>query len=195
MRKFLLLLMATFFSVTVIAQRERIPDSVAYVVIQKAQRSFPKFYKEFESIKIQDTLIRNIVFIEDPRSGPAFASPNGTIMINLEFLKNRKPAFDDNRLIVVLYHEVGHLHYFVTTERSERNPENSEKAAFEYSLLKTKELAEKNDCMPLITGLRFMKQRSESNDLEDPHVRALKRMVNEPLYSEYVRYVNSKCKN
>jgi hypothetical protein len=35
----------------------------------------------------------------------------------------------------------------------------------------------------------FMKRRSEGTNLQDPHVRALKRIVLEPMYAGYVKYV------
>ncbi len=59
--------------------------------------------------------------------------------------------------------------------------------------LRQKSFAEQNDCLPLITGLKFMKLRSESNNLKDAHVRALKRMVHEPLYNEYLQYTKQHC--
>lgn len=195
MRYIILLLSVLTFSAS--AQQKpytKIADSIAYKVIEQCKTTYPKFYREFEYIKANDSLIKNITFIQEKGVGPAFASPKGMITINLEFIINNKPNFDDNRLIVVLYHEVGHLHYYVNKKREDWNPENSEKAAFEYSLFKTKEIAEKNDCLPLKTGVKFMKLRSESDDLKDPHVRALKRMVNEPLYAGYVKYVEEKCK-
>ncbi len=88
---------------------------------------------------------------------------------------------------------IGHLHYFNKTTKGKRNPEDSEKAAFEYSLQKTKEMAAHNDCLPLKAGLHFMLQRSKSDEIKDPHVRALKRMVNEPLYAEYLAYQEKNC--
>ncbi len=193
MRISLFIIISLISSVTN-AQRVLIADSIGYNIIQQSEKTFPKFYREFQYIKMHDSLIRKINFIDEVQTGPAFASPQGIITFNIEYFKHPKPNFDDNRLIVVLYHEIGHLHYYVTTYRTKWNPENSEKAAFEYSLLKTKQLAENGDCMPLITGVKFMKLRSESNDLKDAHVRALKRMVNEPLYSDYVKYVNTNCK-
>ena len=63
----------------------------------------------------------------------------------------------------------------------------------EYSLFKTKELAEKGDCLPLKTGLKFMKIRSESDELMDPHVRALKKIVNGPLFYSYLSYSKKQC--
>lgn len=126
-------------------------------------------------------------------NGPASAGLKGVIFIDIKYLEKGLPAFTDDRLIVVLYHEIGHLHYFMRVAQPDRTPDNSEQAAFEYSLLKTKEMAENGDCLPLKTGVKFMKLRSEGNNLNDPHVRALKRMVQEPLYARYVQYVKEKC--
>ena len=197
MKQLILILFRVLLPLALFAQagENAVPDSIGYSAIKKSERSFPKFYKEFQDIRSKDHLIKNFRFVETKKLGPAFASPKGIITINIEFLNNPKPGFDDNRLIVVLYHEIGHLHYYVTTDPANRNSANSEKAAFEYSLLKTREMAENGDCLPLATGVRFMKQRSLSNEIKDPHVSALKLMVNEPLYHEYVKYVNENCRH
>lgn len=166
-------------------------------VLTKAEKKFPKFYREFNYIKTHDTLIKNIIFVQPETSldnGPAKAGPRGNIFIDIKYLEHEQPDFDDDRLVVVLYHEIGHLHYFMTVPVGNRNPEENEKFAFEYSLGKTKELAENGDCKPLKVGLRFMKIRSESENLQDPHVRALKRMVSEPLYNDYLQYVKQHCR-
>jgi len=36
--------------------------------------------------------------------------------------------------------------------------------------------------------------RSEGENLKDAHVRALKRMVKEPLYADYMEYIAGHCK-
>ncbi|MDB5232423.1 MAG: hypothetical protein JWN76_3228 [Chitinophagaceae bacterium] len=166
-------------------------------VLTKSEKKFPKFYREFNYIKANDTLIKNIIFVEPKKSldnGPAKAGPKGNIFIDIKYLEHEQPDFDDDRLVVVLYHEIGHLHYFMTVPVADRDPEENEKYAFEYSLTKTKELADKGDCKPLKVGLKFMKIRSESDNLQDPHVRALKKMLNEQQYSSYMEYVKLQCK-
>lgn len=195
--------MKTFFTIicclisaNLFAQRPGqtpVPDSVGYAAIERTRELFPKFYREFKDIKAKDGLIKGFRFIEQKGIGPAFATPNGIITLNIDFINNPKQNFDDNRLIVILYHEVGHLHYYINTPRPKFSPIASEKAAFEYSLLKTKELAEKGDCLPLASGVKFMKLRSMGRDLNDPHIPALKLMVSEPLYADYVKYVKEKC--
>lgn len=178
------------------AQQLNIVDTTtANAILKQSQATFPKFCRELAYIKVHDGLIKQVNFSRSKilNGSPASASPRGVINIDVSFLENPKPNFDDNRLIVVLYHEIGHLHYFTNTALSDRAPMNSEKAAFEYSLLKTKEMAEKGDCLPLQTGLKFMKLRSESNNLQDPHVRALKLMITEPLYFDYLKYAKEHC--
>lgn len=193
MRK-LFLAVILLISFTAKAQHPKVPDTIGYRVIEENKNAFPKFYKLFHQLLENEPLLKQVSFINKKGKGPGFANPNGTVTLDLDYFINKKPRFDDNRLIVILYHEVGHLHYYNKTERSKRNPEDSEKAAFEYSLLKTKEMAEAKDCLPLKTGLRFMLLRSQSNETSDPHVRALKRMVNEPMYAEYVAYQKENCK-
>ncbi len=183
-----------FISAKVKAQHPKVPDTAGYCIIQENKEAFPKFYKLFHQLLANEPLLKQVTFINKKGKGPGFANPNGTVVLDLDFFINKKPRYDDNRLIVILYHEVGHLHYYKKTDRAKWNPEDSEKAAFEYSLLKTKEMAEAKDCLPLKTGLHFMLLRSQSNETSDPHVRALKRMVNEPLYAEYVAYQREVCK-
>lgn len=180
----------------VLAQQGDAIDSVAAnALIAKCEVKYPKFYREFKYIKAHDTLIKRFIFVKTTglNNGPAKAGPRGNIFIDIKYLEGQQRNFTDDRLIVVLYHEIGHLHYFARVEPVKRNADDSEQAAFEYSLLKTKELAEKGDCLPLKTGLKFMKLRSEGTNLQDPHVRALKRMVQEPLYAGYLQYVKEKC--
>lgn len=50
------------------------------------------------------------------------------------------------------------------------------------------------DSLPLKTGLKFMMLRSPSYNIADEHLRALKRMVNELIYVEYVQFAET-CVN
>jgi hypothetical protein len=115
-------------------------------VLKKCEKKFPKFYGEFNYIETHDTLIKKIIFVQHETSldnGPAKAGPKGNIFIDIKYMEHEQSGFDDDRLIVVLYHEIGHLHYFATVPVANRNPEENEKYAFEYSLAQTKQLAEK----------------------------------------------------
>jgi hypothetical protein len=177
------------------AQGAQLDTAESNTIINQCATKFPKFYREFKDIQKRDPLIKNIIFVRNQNlnGGPARASARGNIFIDVKYLENEQPGFDDNRLIVVLYHEVGHLHYFVTVPPLQRNIMQNEKYAFEYSLSKTKQMADNGDCLPLKTGLKFMKLRSEGTNLQDPHVRALKLMVTEAPYAEYLQYVREKC--
>ncbi|RZK52144.1 MAG: hypothetical protein EOO59_14070 [Hymenobacter sp.] len=163
-------------------------------LLTQAARQYPKFAAALRAVR-QDPLLGQLLLVRPtgPFSSPASANPTGNVRLDVRFLEQPRPGFDDNRLVVVLYHEVGHLHYFRTVPPGQRTPEASERAAFDYSLLKTKELAAAGDCGPLQTGLRFMRLRSQSSDLADPHVRALKSLVQEPTYTEYKAYVAAHC--
>jgi hypothetical protein len=176
-------------------QATPVDSATARTILAQAARQYPKFAAALADVRQHDPLLRRFVVVTNPGplGSPAAAFGNGAVRLDRRFLEHPQPGFDDNRLVVVLYHEVGHLHYFSTVPPDQRNSQASERAAFDYSLLKTKALAEAGDCAPLQTGLRFMLLRSQSNDLADPHVRALKNLVQEPAYAAYKAYVAAHC--
>jgi hypothetical protein len=172
-----------------------VDSATARAILAQAARQYPKFSAALADVRQHDPLLRRFVVVTNsgPLGSPAAAFGNGAVRLDRRFLEHSQPGYDDNRLVVVLYHEVGHLHYFSTVPPGQRDSQASERAAFDYSLLKTKALAEAGDCAPLQTGLRFMLLRSQSDNLADPHVRALKSLVQEPLYAEYKAYLGTHC--
>lgn len=178
-----------------LAQAVPVDSATARTLLTKAARQYPKFAQALADVRQHDPLLRRFVVVTSasPLGSPAAAFANGAVRLDRRYLEQPQLGFDDNRMVVVLYHEIGHLHYFRTVPPGQRTSEASERAAFDYSLLKTKSLAEAGDCAPLQTGLRFMLLRSQSTDLTDPHVRALKSLVQEPTYAEYKAYVAAHC--
>lgn len=176
-------------------QATPVDSATARTLLAQAARQYPKFTAALADVRQHDPLMRRFVVVASagPLGSPAAAFGNGAVRLDRRFLEHPQPGYDDNRLVVVLYHEIGHLHYFRTVPPGQRDAQASERAAFDYSLLKTKALAEAGDCAPLQTGLRFMQQRSQSGDLADPHVRALKSLVQEPLYADYQGYAATHC--
>ena len=191
----LLLATAPLLGRAQVAQAVPVDSATARAVLAQAARQYPKFTRALADVRQHDPLLRRFVVVTNPGplGSPAAAFGNGAVRLDRRFLEQPQPGYDDNRLVVVLYHEVGHLHYFVAVPPGQRTSQASERAAFDYSLLKTKGLAEAGDCAPLQTGLRFMLLRSQSDDLADPHVRALKSLVQEPAYAEYRAYVAAHC--
>lgn len=190
-----LLLGAPLASRAQMGQAAPVDSATARTILAQAARQYPKFTAALADVRQHDPLLRRFVVVTNssPLGSPAAAFGNGVVRLDRRFLEQPQPGYDDNRLVVVLYHEVGHLHYFRTVPPGQRDSQASERAAFDYSLLKTKALAEGGDCAPLQTGLRFMRLRSQSSDLADPHVRALKSLVPEPLYADYQNYAAGHC--
>lgn len=206
MRAFLFALVlstATLLAFTASAQGETtglvhavpVDSATARVLLAQAARQYPKFGQALADVRQHDPLLRRFVVVtaSGPLGSPTAAFGNGAVRLDRRFLEQPQPGFDDNRLVVVLYHEIGHLHYFAQVPPGQRNSSASEQAAFEYSLSKTRQLAEAGDCRPLQTGLYYMQQRSRSNNLADPHVVALQRLVASPLFADYQRYVAARC--
>jgi len=191
----LLLGLAPLASHAQMGQATPVDEVTARAILAQAARQYPKFAAALADVRQHDPLLRRFVVVTNPSplGSPAAAFANGAVRLDRRFLEQPQPGYDDNRLVVVLYHEIGHLHYFRTVPPGQRTSQASERAAFDYSLLKTKALAEAGDCAPLQTGLRFMLLRSQSDNLADAHVRALKSLVREPLYADYQNYVATHC--
>lgn len=180
----LILLNLMILSFSIISAQEHVSQKAGLAIITQNALLYPKFYKVFNNLRNNDKKVKDFIFVRGNGYGnPAAANSKGIIMLDISFIENQNPNFDDNRLVVVLYHELGHLYYFENNKNS-YDSEESEKYAFEFSLKKTKDMADMGDCMPLKTGLKFMYLRSTSDNLEDPHVRALKKMVNQYLYKD-----------
>ncbi len=189
---YLLIYFTVFFFNSSFSQ-ESIANQEGWEIINSNSSKFPKFFRELQYIRKTESRIKGFAFKRGNTMGsPASASRNGIIKLDVAFLENTPDSYDDNRLVVVLYHELGHLYYF-TDNTGENNREDNEKFAFEFSLKRTKNLAEMGDCEPLKTGLKFMQQRSLSNNLQDEHVRALKRMMNGPIINSYLSFVATNC--
>ena len=198
-RNIILITVLFYFQITFAQQawkKNEIKPKEGYAIVEEKANIYPKFYKLLYNLKKNESKLKAYVFVRGHGNGsPAAASRTGTIIIDISFIESNIPNYDDNRLIVVLYHELGHLYFFSEHDNSNISSEDNEKYAFEYSLKRTKGLAEEGDCLPLKTGLKFMKLRSESDNLQDDHVRALKRMVNEQLFKDYSKYAESCGKN
>ncbi|GAB3860903.1 hypothetical protein GCM10028822_39560 [Hymenobacter terrigena] len=192
---FALLAVAPLAARAQLARAAPVDSATARLALAASARLYPKFYRALREVQQQDTLLKRFVLVQNERrtDGPAAAFPNGVVRLDIRFLQSPQPGFDDNRMVVVFYHEIGHLHYFRTVPLAGRTPDASERAAFDYSLLQTRRLAEAGDCQPLQTGLKFMLLRSQSSDLSDPHVRALQNLVREPAYADYRAYVARHC--
>ncbi len=75
MRNLFLIFIFNSFSFLSPAQNVRIANSIGYDVVQQAEKNFPKFYREFQYIKVHDSLIRRIAFIDEAATGPALLHP------------------------------------------------------------------------------------------------------------------------
>ena len=125
------------------AQAVPVDEATARTTLAQAAQRYPKFSAALADVRQHDPLLRRFVVVTNPGplGSPAAAFGNGAVRLDRRFLEQPQPGYDDNRLVVVLYHEVGHLHYFSQVPPGQRDSQASERAAFDYSLLKTKALA------------------------------------------------------
>jgi hypothetical protein len=170
-----------------------VSKEAGFSVLKSKISTFPKFNRELNKILDNDSKVKNVRFVrgDNSNTSPAWAQSNdGTIIFDLYFIENQVPTYDDNRLVVILYHELGHLYDNVSRTEAER-----EEQAFRFSVIKLRQLAENGDCEPLSTGLKFMKLRSSNDNFTDAHTIGLKTFIKSELFIDNEMYVENGCKD
>ena len=132
------------------------------------------------------------VKISGEMRGPGKASGKDRMVIGSKFLIDDKPQFPEDRLIIVLYHEFGHIKLNHETVKGQSNPAKHELAALSYSLEAAKKMANDGDYGPLGQVLHFLKLRLERGQAKDPHTLALQELVGNDLWKEYVVILEAK---
>lgn len=119
-----------------------------------------------------------------PNYGPGFVTEDGAVILNNFYLRADVdiPEYSEDRLIVVLYHELGHVKFLRTVKQHRADGVH---AAFEHSLIECHRLAiDKKDKGPLNTALHYIDQRRQSENEPDHYQDALDRIVDSPLWKQ-----------
>ena len=118
-----------------------------------------------------------------PNGGVGFAQEDQGVTINNYYLRVDDPNFPEDRLIIVLFHELGHLKYFAEVPIDARNSEDSEFRAFENSLEEARRLALKqDDGGPLSLALHYIAQRQASGQEPQCYQAAIDRIISSDLW-------------
>ena len=122
------------------------------------------------------------------------------IILNSKFIWGLINGFDENNMIDVLYHEIGHLEYFRNTpicrdKFDEKYKADSEYYAFSFSLKKLLNIAENGDIEPLKASIIKLNERIEKitnncfEDDEPSHILALDLISSSDIYKQCCDYV------
>ncbi|MEX0323273.1 MAG: hypothetical protein AB3N63_14020 [Puniceicoccaceae bacterium] len=161
-------------------------------VIEHCETSLPKLWNAMQAVKNQDVEIR---ISGEKMSGPGKVTGPGLIVLSSRFLTDNIPAFPEDRLIIVLYHEFGHVVFNRNTPRSKRNPEKSEFAAFSYSLIIAKKMALAGDYGPLEqVTMNLVRRQKMGNQRKttSPHNAALNELIGNELWNECIAILDAK---
>jgi len=124
-----------------------------------------------------------------PQGRVGYCDLNGRIELNNYYVSGLADRFDENRMIGVLYHEIGHSKFRkmrITAGMLTPDHIEAEFQAFTYSLNKCKEIAEVSDSMPLESVIYWINERM--NNLQDEpiaHRVALERLRVTDLWREH----------
>lgn len=157
------------------------------------EKNLPKMWKELQTIEGDDV---PIVFNAQMR-GPGRAK--GKVMeLNPEFFIKKNLEFPEDRLLIVIVHEYGHILFNRIKENKpdslslfDKHVEN-EYQAFKYSVEWASEYAKKGDKGPLEQVITNLKSRASNGKDDDPHIPAIKRLIAEPLWKKAEEMLISK---
>lgn len=154
-----------------------------------------KYPKLFSFVIIEQNHGETIVFeCLGSGEGPGFAYEGKGVVMNNYFLTNPKPDYPEERLIVVLYHEIGHMKYYRSVPPDQRNDEDSEFWAFENSLKASKTIAtDQHDPGPLRMALKYIPIRQNSGKLRPYYQAAIDRITQSFLWIECQHVARAFC--
>lgn len=149
-------------------------------VLEHIESELPKVWDTLNTIRENGV---NVRLSPERKMGPGKASGTDQIVISTFFLTKDLPKFPENRLVIVLLHEFGHILFNRETDRSQRNPVKHEFFAFAYSIKAAIKLDENGDSGPLEQVIKNLKIRNETGKPKDPHTIAIKQLIETPLWT------------
>ncbi len=157
------------------------------------EKNLPKMWKELQTIE-QDGV--PIVFNAE-MNGPGRAK--GKVMeLNPEFFIKKKLEFPEDRLLIVIVHEYGHILFnrikgdkLENLSLFDKQVEN-EYQAFKYSVEWASEYAKNGDKGPLEQVVTNLKTRASNGKSDDPHIAAIKRLMTEAVWKKAEEMLTSK---
>lgn len=156
--------------------------------LEHCEVNLPKVWDTLNSIRESGV---NVRLTPERKMGPGKAAGTGQMVISTFFLTKDLPKFPEDRLVIVLLHEFGHILFNRETSRSQRNPVKHEFFAFAYSIKMAQELANKGDPGPLDQVVKNIKLRHQNGKPKDPHTIAIKQLIKTPLWTSSLAQLES----
>ncbi|WP_426478702.1 hypothetical protein ACP3T3_04360 [Chryseobacterium sp. CBSDS_008] len=157
------------------------------------EKNLPKMWKELQTIERDDV---PIVF-NAQMHGPGRAK--GKVMeLNPEFFIKKNLEYPEDRLLIVIVHEYGHILFNRIKDDKVENLSmfdkkiENEYQAFKYSVEWASEYAKNGDKGPLEQVITNLKSRAASGKEDDPHTHAIKRLMGEPVWKKAEEILISK---
>ena len=161
-------------------------------IVEHCESELPKLWTALQSVKDQGV---DIKISNEKMQSPGKASGTDRIVLSSRFITDNLPSFPEDRLIIVLYHEFGHIVFNRNTPRNKRNPVKNEFAAFSYSLIVAKKMAMAGDYGPLeqVTSNLVRRQKTgNQRQKKAPHTLALNELIGNELWEECIALLNEK---
>ncbi|HIG26972.1 MAG TPA: hypothetical protein EYQ50_03940 [Verrucomicrobiales bacterium] len=144
----------------------------------------PKLKTHLEKVRSDENVIVKVTDFESNPSIPKkFEQSPGVyginpwfIILNKQFIEKPEASYPDDRMVGVLYHELGHVKYRKKIDPVTPDMKDDEFQAFSYSLKKCYAIAQADgDSGPLDTSTRGILNRSKNPNENPEYLKAIHR--------------------
>ncbi|MCF2949494.1 hypothetical protein L0668_15345 [Paraglaciecola aquimarina] len=126
------------------------------------------------------------VFIEVNKKSMGKAQGKNTIYLAPKMFVRKMETHPEDRLVVVVMHEYGHILYNRMAVQKTRNKAKHEYAAFKYSVEYALNMAENGDTGPIKQLIKYLLIRVTKGKNSDPHTIALNKLTKEQFWKDTV---------
>lgn len=152
-------------------------------ILAESPTKLPKLWRLIQQIINEDVNIT----IEPIKRGIGKAYGKHSIIIAPRAFIRKLETHPEDRLVVVLLHEYGHIMVNRQSNRKKNNKAENEYAAFKFSVEHSIVLAENGDTGPIQQLIHHLPLRVKNGKKSDPHNIALKRLTKERFWLEQLK--------
>ncbi|WP_158971960.1 hypothetical protein [Paraglaciecola sp. L3A3] len=162
---------------------EGLSQQVFENIVKNNPSIYPKLWQTIEQVTQQEV----DVYIKPNKKSLGMAQGKHSIYLTPKMFLREMKTHPEDRLIVVVLHEYGHILYNRKAGKHTKDKSAREYAAFKYSVKHAVAMAENGDTGPIKQLLKYLPLRVKNGKQLDPHTVALKKLTRETFWKAVVK--------
>lgn len=180
----LLIALVTCLSISAgeVKRGEGISQKLFDNIVKNNPTKYPKLWRTIKLVTEQNV----DVYIQANKKSLGKAQGKSAIYLAPKMFIRKMETHSEDRLVVVIIHEFGHVLYNRQAVKKTKNKANHEYAAFKYSVKHALTMAEQGDTGPIQQLIKYLPIRMQKGKKSDPHTQALKKLTKEQFWKDVV---------